>query len=189
MANTCVSTFGPTKTCATWSGWNDTYWRYIYDTSTSGSTTTATIWYAWSETATHGATPIKMELTDEQKAEQAAQAERERLERERLAKAQELVLAKAKALLNSVLTAEQQAEVAAHRYFTVISKASQRRYRVRVDGGPSRNIIEVDAQGKAVRRLCAHTYAKGVIGDDHFVVQKLMLEHAEDEVLKVANFS
>lgn len=95
-------------------------------------------------------------------------------------------IARAKELLDSVLSAEQKAEAERFRYFTVIGSFSKRRYRVHVGRGQHGNIEELGPDDKPVRKLCCAPGASLPEGD-HLVGQKLFLEHAEEEFVRTAN--
>jgi hypothetical protein len=96
---------------------------------------------------------------------------------------------KARELLLSVLDDKQRKELDTLRYFTVMSEKSKRIYRINTGMGVSRNIDEVNEKGVVIKRLCAHHSDYQIPDWDHFVSQKLMLEHAEEDFRKIANFS
>lgn len=93
---------------------------------------------------------------------------------------------RANALLNEVLTEAQRKEMAKHRYFTVESRTSKRRYRVHVDQERHGNIEELDGRGRVVAKLCCAP--RGLIPiADALIGQKLSLEAAEDDFRRAAN--
>jgi hypothetical protein len=162
MATYTDWTLSNTGVLATW---------YVLDTSVS---TAATV--AWdSVTTTSGTTtmtPVYVWATRNGWEEQT-----------RLAREME---ARAAALLREHLDAEQAKQFAKDRSFTVITKDGRRRYRVRE--GFQRNIDQVDPSGKRLRTLCAHCIEDLPV-HDQMLAQKLMLEHREEEFLKMANVS
>lgn len=160
-----------TSTCATvWARWNNSYWEI--DNVNLGSVERAA-----PETAEQAAERAREHR--ERQAELARQAE----EQNRLAQEAEQ---RAQELLTEHLTEEQRREFAKEKSFTVISKDGERRYRIRK--GYSRNIERIDEHGKRLKTLCAHP-AEQLPDYDHMLAQKLMLEHSEDDFLKIANVS
>ncbi len=176
--NTATMTTSGTQITATWESWN---------TSGTGE------WYVarrpqairyeyprpeFEEFTTHAerlAEALRLEeLTAE--AERLAKAREERQEADK----------KAVELLEAHLTDEQKASYRKERYFEVISKESRRRYRIY--HGRSQNIVQVDENGRKIKRLCAHP-VMAVPDADTVLAQKLMLEHAEDQFLRIANVS
>lgn len=93
---------------------------------------------------------------------------------------------KAKKLLTEHLTDEQLVMLAEKDYFELES-SSGRRYRIH--RGHSRNILELNAAGQPVNRLCAHSRDLSMPDEDHILVQKLMLETDEAGFRRVANHS
>lgn len=89
-------------------------------------------------------------------------------------------------LLREHLTEAQRAEMDAHRYFTVIGKHSRRKYQIRTDRERHGNIILLGDDGHADASLCAAPMGGIPIGDA-LLGQKLMLESAEEEFLRIAN--
>lgn len=89
-------------------------------------------------------------------------------------------------LLRANLTPSQLREMDESKVFTVISKTSRRRYRIRTDKERHGNIEELDAQNRAVASYCGAPGGNIPIGDA-LLGQKLMLECAEDEFLRFAN--
>jgi hypothetical protein len=122
--------------------------------------------------------------------EQAAERGRREAERRRLDEAARLETVRADeralALLVGILSEEQRRDLAAHGYFFV-DAPSGRRYRI--DKGRSGNVKVIDrVTGVWVESLCIHQ------GDyvpvyDTMVMQKLLIETAEDEFRAVANIT
>jgi hypothetical protein len=90
-------------------------------------------------------------------------------------------------LLREHLSEAQLATLAAEGYFIVIGQRTGRRYRIRTVSGIAGNIEELAGNdNRPTHRLCCHM--EHVIPTaDHFLAQKLMLESAEDDFLRIAN--
>ena len=180
-----TNTVTTSATTTVWPMWNN---EYMTTTSTA---TTDRIWYRWQPVTAEevwqaGWQPAP--LTAEEVAEQARQArqrEEESLrateERVRIAREAE---ARAAELLKANLNESQAREFESEQAFTVISKDGERRYKV--TRGWQHNVIKLDAHGKRLATLCAHP-VHAVPESDNMLAQKLMLEHAEEEFLKIAN--
>lgn len=96
--------------------------------------------------------------------------------------------AKAEELMMAMLDEEQKTEYKKDQHFTVLSMDGKRKYRIRK--GYSRNIDEIDEQGKRVRTLCAHIQTRyNTPVFDHMLSQKLSLELNEQHFLRLANVS
>jgi hypothetical protein len=89
-------------------------------------------------------------------------------------------------LLAEHLTDQENAQLATDGYFEIESLTSGRRYRIY--RGYSRNIVELDATGLAVARLCAHP-SSALPDEDHMLAQRLWLQSSEDEFRRIANIS
>ena len=87
-------------------------------------------------------------------------------------------------LLEAHLSEAQREEFQRHRYFTVLSKDGQRRYRIK--HGWAGNIERIDHQGKPIETLCAHPVSPVPI-PDNLLTQKLWLETDEDAFRRIAN--
>lgn len=169
------------------------YW--IANTAGTNATTTDNVWRTWLTTETNSATTMYRTVfpsvaprarTDE---EIAADAQRQAEARERARRAEaERVAAKAKAkeLLERHLSEEQRKELAANRYFTVITRDGERVYRIHE--GRSGNVRRVNAKGERMRTYCIHP-SDLVPDEDTMLAQKLMLETAEEDFLRIANAS
>lgn len=177
-----------------WQGW------------TSGSTTTATFdgsdtaWFGWNtQTCATGdywgrsmrdlsesdhfpkATParkISAETTEtrEQAMKKLADAMKERNE----------IKARAKDLLISVLSPEQQKQLDKLTGFVV--EAEERRFFIEAKGGTSGNVKELDQNDRIVSSFCIHTrMSDNIPHDDLYAAQKLLIEHDLTQFLKIAN--
>jgi len=125
-------------------------------------------------------------LIEEAQAYAARQAEA--TEAARLATAaKQTAQQRAEALLLSHLTAEQAGTFRDNKWFVVEGGKSKRKYRVRTNGELVANIDVMDGD-RVAHRLCGHiNHTAGVPTNDHFLAQKVMLELAEDEFLRLAN--
>lgn len=93
---------------------------------------------------------------------------------------------RAKELLLTHLTPAQKETFEKNKWFIVEGGKSKQRYRIRTNS-QAMNIEVMDGE-KVKYRLCAHlNYQCDAPLDDHILAQKLMLEAAEDDFLKIAN--
>lgn len=93
---------------------------------------------------------------------------------------------RAKELLLMHLTPAQKETFEKNQWFIVEGGRSKQRYRIHTHHVIAN--IDVMAGDKVKHRLCAHLNAScGAPMNDHILAQKLMLEAAEDDFLKVAN--
>ncbi len=121
----------------------------------------------------------------QQAIEEARRREQERSER--LAKEKEEAKKRAEKLLEDNLDETQRDQLKRLNSFkleTMQKDGSRRRYVIA--RGRSRNITEVNESGRPIRILCAHPH-EDVPDADTMLAQKLWLEHAEEEFLRVAN--
>lgn len=91
---------------------------------------------------------------------------------------------RARQLLLDNLTEKQREDFEDKKHFFVVGNSSGARYRI--SNGTVRNVDRIDKKGKVDKNLCfgpEGTYLNG----DVMLIQKIMLENAEDEVLKIAN--
>lgn len=98
----------------------------------------------------------------------------------------EEALNKARKLLFEHLDEEQRESYKRDSFFELLSRDHKRRYRVYC--GRAGNIWEIDAGGRMCRKICCHP-TEGIPDHDTVLAQKLYLESAEEEFLRVANFS
>jgi len=167
-----------------WVEWNNVYTAStsiatpIISSSSTNCISTIGIWTIWNQAYISSApsTPVNnVELT--------ARLARERAEAEK-------AMNRAEALLQEALNAKQREELAQKGFFSldVLNQNGQRRqYRIR--RGRSRNVQQVDpVSGNVLKHLCAHP--RELVPDaDTMLAQKLMLETAEAEFLRIANHS
>lgn len=189
---------GTTTGCTTSGCDNDITWNYWLDTANTAGATVMCSTYGTGETWTcwNVYTPIIPKLTraqikanrleEKRRSDEAAERSRkwqaEQKERERLAKEAEQ---KALATLKENLD-EQNIETLEKEHFIMVSVTSGNRYKI--NKGRTRNIEQVDEQGKRIKFLCVHP-RDSVPDYDTMLSQKLMLENCEEEVRKIANFS
>lgn len=150
---------------------------FVSGTDNASVTASGTVWVSWnSGTSTAPYTtfapdPWPPPLPDiyEEEAREHADAER-----------------RAEALLLEHLTPEQRETWDREQYIPVVSHDGARHYRI--FRGRARNIRLVDADGKEILTYCAHPVEKVPVADC-LLAQKLMLEMAEHEFLRIANVS
>lgn len=171
---------------------NNLIWDNWTQLGTSSTTTTVTLnsetWTQWLQVAngTDALAPqalavgsgfYRRPLTTEQ-------AERERAKYAEMERDRAAATLRATDLLRSVLDDEQEAELLTHARFHVRSQKGKL-YRIRRGWSHSVDLIE---DGVIKGTYCIHPKA-AVPTEDSMVAQKLMLESAEDEFLRIANFS
>lgn len=171
-----------------------TYVEGDCNSGTTASITCDNIWYTWNFTANSSDVTWTTWVTDDwactgnaitvgRAAPWPQVTEEERAARE---EARLEAVEKADALLQENLSEEQRRELEEHRYFTVESPGSKRRYRVKAGHGKHGNIIEVDERGREVSSICAAPRGNVPEGD-YLLAQKLFLEHDEEEFRRIAN--
>lgn len=172
-------------TNGTWTSWQqDTNANCTANTAVT--TTLDLVWYSWYDSSRQAVNQPYIRFAPDypvQTAEAQAAREVERVERIRV---RNEANARAELLLKENLDAKQLQELAGTDRFTVISKDGTRHYRI--FRGRSRNIERIDALGRRMHTLCAHP-VDDVPDADTMLTQKLMLEHCEEDFLKVANRS
>jgi hypothetical protein len=100
--------------------------------------------------------------------------------------ARALAADRARGLLLQHLSEEQRRTFEAHKWFVVEGGKSKRRFRIIDQGNLVANVQEIDRAGNVLQRLCAHGPTHLPLADN-LLTQKIMLEHADDEFLRVAN--
>ena len=174
--------------------WSDTSGGYITTAATTtSSTTTSTSYITWTESATTAATttstgyhPLgRTYVATQWRAYHSYEAEQTR---------QEAIISRhwikarkrANELLLSQLTPEQRKTFKDNKWFVVEGGESKQRYRIRAVDHLVANIDVLD--GESVKhRLCAHADLATIPLGDQLLAQKMMIEAAEDEFLRVAN--
>lgn len=159
-----ISTMNTAMNTAIWTAWNNIYVANISFTNGTGSTA------------------ILNRMTPEQI--QREQDRRVRVEGER-----SVAKERAERLLREHLSPRQREELASKGFFTLetVAPTGERRL-YRIDRGRSRNVRQVDGNGRVLKTLCAHP-AILVPDADTMLAQKLMLETDEQEFLRIANHS
>lgn len=176
-----------------WNTWNST-------TATTTVTIDNYVWNQWLTTTqtTRARTPLVAgtgfyapPLTPEQQAEREVrrlaaeeQAQRERVRYAEMERERDEATARATELLRDVLDEEQEAELITHARFHVRSQKGKL-YRIRRGWSHSVDLIE---DGKIAGTYCIHP-REAIPTEDSMLAQKLMLENAEDEFLRIANYS
>lgn len=95
---------------------------------------------------------------------------------------------RSKELLLSYLTADQRATFKKHGWFVVEGGKSKNRYRVRTNTCAGNiEVLAANDNNKVTHRFCAHCDYSAIAEYDHYLAQKLMIECAEEEFLKIAN--
>jgi hypothetical protein len=188
-----------------WTAWNRTYTTTGWTDAgtTNGCSTCTTLiedpWGAWnrhyisslrSGRASYGeanaAPPAPETPTQVQAREQRRIADRERwiqIEGERA-----LARERAQRILQENLTLAQREELAQKGHFTLTLYAGDERRLYRIRQGRSRNVHQVDDNGRILKTLCAHP-GIDCPDEDTMLAQKLMLESQEQEFLRIANHS
>lgn len=95
------------------------------------------------------------------------------------------VIVRARALLDSMLTPDQQAQLQRDHFFVVEAPRTRNRYRIRY--GTHGNVRLLDKHNREIRKYCAQPL--DVPTEDSMLAQKLMIETDEDAFLRVANAS
>lgn len=192
-----ASTTATTATSAStdgiiWGGWTTGIWTTGSWTSASSSSLLYAsidngVWRTWNSGYTnYPATDrlMQRERYVEDPVALARRTEEIRIEGERMAKARE----RADKLLHECLSPEQSEELRnnGHFHLEVFSGDVRRRYRI--NRGRAGNVLQVDDSGRVLKRLCIHPIEMVPDGDT-MLAQKLFLEGAEEEFLRVANHS
>ena len=127
---------------------------------------------------------IPVPLTPEQIEEEQRQAETWRAQQAERERVQVEADATALELLESTLTPQQREDFLKDNAFFVVSK-SGKVYQIRK--GRQQNIYEMDANRKLVKKYCVVPQESDIPTGDILLMQKLLIEHAEDEFLRKAN--
>lgn len=172
-----------------WNNWNSGISNATAVTATL-YTTNNLVWASWNTNSAIGITnngyfraavetPEQVAAREAQQRQYAAeQATREAERRAVRAEADK----RAEALLRAHLTPEQQAQLSTKDWFLIHSKSGKV---YRINRGRNANIDVIDETGKTVRSLCVHP-RDAVPDADTMLAQKVMIEHDEESVLKMA---
>lgn len=177
----CETATNTVSTMDVWPVWVD---NGTSATATYTADTTQTVWLSWIDYGNGrrriiDARPMR---TPEQEAEYARMCEANRLaaqQRETEAKEAD---ARARELLETVLSPEQRDQFKQHGHFVVRG----RRHRYRVRRGRVGNIDVIGKDGRISHRLCFHP-GQHVPDHDVMVAQMLVLQNDEDLAIRVAN--
>lgn len=185
-------------TCETWTNWTDdgtgdtwTTWTSanMADTSLSNSVTVTcepatngTVWVRWNDGIHTQVDPP--EETAEERREREAREERARIEAAEREKEREAAQERARQALIDHLTDKQLEVFERNHSVPVTAFKSGNKYLI--EKGRSGNVRVLDKDGRTRERLCFHPR---ILCPDYDVMlmQKLMLESAEEEALRVAN--
>ena len=171
-----------------WSGWNQ-----VYDVTSSQSSSQT--WVIWNEDYTastnqivYGQTPNPdcRAGTDSRRARRTATPgtnSRSKAQRTRGGR-EEKRRARPKRCWSENLDDEQRKLFKLGRHFMVHSRDAKRRYKI--EYGTAGNVKLLREDGKAVASFCIHPEIH-VPTEDVMLAQKLLLETAEDEFLRIAN--
>ncbi len=182
-----------TASAKIWTAWNRTYVVSTTINETSGCNACTTLrvdpWVAWNRTysatssITDGVVVRPVETPEQAQRRIADRARWIQLEGERA-----LARDRAKRILQENLTAAQRDELAQKGHFTLTLFEGDQRRLYRIKQGRSRNVQQVDDNGRVLKTLCAHP-AINCPDEDTMLAQKLMLETQEREFLRIANHS
>lgn len=169
------------QSTSSWTTWCTT-------TTNTTETTSGSAWITWIDSSSESHIVQPRELTAEERAESERRAEeyreQQRIEAEKYRAAKE----RAEGFLYEHLTDEQRAQLKREKFFVVVGGKSKKRYKIDGSQGFAGNVAELDGAGREVRRFCAHLeHAANAPVFDHWLAQKLMLQHREDDFLAIAN--
>lgn len=184
------TTGGTITHTTTWANWNNAFVRQVI--TQSSAVTSTNVWQRWVDVSPYGypvrREPFRERVQVQESEEQRRARELERQHREEQYRKQQeesrLALERARALLLSCMTPEQQDTFTNRSYFDVKAK-SGRVYRL--NAGTHGNIHVIDKNGKVIERLCIQP--GGVPLGDSLLTQKLMIETAEDIFRQHANIT
>lgn len=131
------------------------------------------------------------QITEREQAEAARQLARVQAEQQQQQERERRTIAdnRANQLLLDHLTPQQQETLKKNGWFIVEGGRSKRQYRIRKDTLVA-NVDALDPTTKLIRvthRLCGHVPHGQIPMGDHLLAQKMMLEFAEDDFLRIAN--
>ncbi len=157
-------------------------------TNTATSTSTNAVWFIW--TSSGGLQPaavaaqVHVPTQEQLAAQEAVRAEAKRRQEGRKAAHDRAVK-----LLEEHLTPKQVETFRKNNWFVVEGGRSKKRYAICAGGSAAGNIRELNGDHREVAQLCCHIPygVEDLPLPDHFLAQKLFLEHDEDEFLARAN--
>ena len=182
---------GGTGDCINFSG--DTAGATCTVSASSGS-----VWRAWNNqyVLVHGAStsntyqvsgPALPPPSAEQVEARRRREEEIRVQQDQILKDQKVAKKRARVLLLRHLTPEQRRAMKRSGHFKVLAQSGNM-YIIETTHGQARNVKQVSKEGRVLKTLCAHPESH-VPDEDAFLAQKLLLESAEQEFLRVANVS
>jgi hypothetical protein len=192
-----------TTSVTVWNAWNQFYTGTTYTGSTCTNQCTIVgsntiIWNSWND-AFEMALAVRPTLNgleraraDRARALQTPQTPEERARyQEQQAKIyleRNAAEERAEKLLRENLSAKQREELSSQGFFTLQTFTDGERRIYRIRRGRSRNVEQVTESGQRIKTLCAHPIEM-VPDADTMLAQKLMLEAAETDFLRIANHS
>lgn len=166
-----------------WSAWNMESTGSAITTCSAITNCSSIVWPGWNEeycvshaTSQEVADQLALDAVDQ---ERINEANKRRIEEQAVAKS------RAEALLVSNLDVEQAESFRKSRLFVVHSRDKKRRYRI--EHGMAGNVKLLSPDGRVVASFCIHPLERGIPAEDVMLAQKLMLEAAEEEFLRIAN--
>lgn len=175
--NNYYATGATTANNSVWFQWN----QACYGTATTNAITAQTVWGAWNTEYYPTQTVIAQTYQPqvESAEERQARAERLRIDAEKKQKAAQ----KAKALLIAALTKLQQEQLEKDNAFEL--QVNEKLYRIR----PGDRVERINGKTKKIESyFCIHpSHEHGLPKEDVALGQKLLLESAEAEFLRIAN--
>jgi hypothetical protein len=171
----CAATCAATQ--VVWNAWNSAYTTTGCCVTVSYGTN-AQAWGAWNQNYQYVYVGNAPATTPAEQAE-AQRIAKEINERRRQAKE------KATLLLMENLDSNQREQFQKAKTFIVHSRDGQRRYQI--EYGIAGNVKLLREDGKPVTKFCIHPEDYSIPVEDVMLAQKLMIEAAEDEFIRIAN--
>lgn len=181
-----------------WSAWNRHYTLTTSSTDPWGCSASTTFqidpWVAWNRT--YAATPsiadgMTVRRVETPEEEAAARELRRIADRERSIQIEgerKMARDRAQRILQENLTDAQREELAQKGYFSLEVYEGDQRRRYRINRGRSRNVQQVDDNGRVLKTLCAHPLI-ACPDEDTMLAQMLMIKNQEQQFLRIANHS
>lgn len=171
------------------------YIYYLYSTTTTTTATTATTVMTVTGSSGNAYSAMRNMYVGARNAQSAwdGYAGRDWLDAQRRKQAAELerhaeaAKERARGLLLDNLSPEQRETFDKNGWFVVEGGKSKKRYRISGKDGHVAANVEVLAGEGVSHRLCGHCDVAKAPLADQLLAQKLMLEHAEDDFIKIAN--
>lgn len=155
----------------------------------AGTSTMPGVYYVWVTSTAAMANPTVYYHTPRQptRAEQEAWlADQRRDQARQLEKHSEEARERAMELLLTSLSPAQRETFQKNRWFVVEGSKSGKKYRIHANDNVAANIEVLDGE-RVSHRLCGHCDINKIPLGDQLLAQKLTLEFAEDDFLRIAN--